>query len=362
MKFANLLVNGRFMGLRPTGVQRFATEILRAVDEILEQEGGSVMVAVPPAIDAREVYRRMQLIRPGRGNGHYWEQLHLARTLPATTLLNLCNSAPMWRADQIVTIHDAGVYDNPRSYSWRYRHWYRFMYARLRRLDARIVTVSQFSRKRLATCLDLPEATIAVVPQGGDHLLRVPADSSVLDRHGIDAQRYVLTVGSRARHKNFASLGLLGRELALAGMDLVVVGGVDAGVFAEVSQAGLPPGAKYVGHVTDAELRALYENAVMFVFASRYEGFGLPPLEALMVGCPVAVSPCGALPDVCGRDAVYIRPDSPEDIAEKVMRFVGGPARQVEAPVSDRIKRFTWKSAARALLAVVRERQTEDVL
>jgi glycosyltransferase involved in cell wall biosynthesis len=106
------------------------------------------------------------------------------------------------------------------------------------------------------------------------------------------------------------------------------------------------------GYVSDAELRALYENAACFVYPSFYEGFGLPPLEAMTCGCPVVVSRAASLPEVCGDAAVYCDPCDPADIARAMERVLGNPAAQedLRRRSLERARTFSWKQTACAVL------------
>ena len=157
----------------------------------------------------------------------------------------------------------------------------------------------------------------------------------------------MLAVSTANPRKNFAAVARAIELVGDAGFDFVVAGGADPRVF---SGAGvrLPAFVKRVGYVTDAELRALYENAACFVYPSLYEGFGLPPLEAMACGCAVLVSDAASLPEVCGDAAVYCDPRSPEDIAGKLAAIMADADRR--RTFAERGRRhaaqFSWRRAA----------------
>src|SRR5207253_1940106 len=123
---------------------------------------------------------------------------------------------------------------------------------------------------------------------------------------------YVLAVGSLTPNKNFN--GVVRAATLLGDLDckIVAAGGANTRVFNGVALAD--DALIMAGYVTDGELHALYENAACFIFPSFYEGFGLPPLEAMHCGCPVIVSDRASLPEVCGEAAVYCDPDDPADM------------------------------------------------
>ncbi|MGG5812412.1 glycosyltransferase family 4 protein [Falsiroseomonas sp. CW058] len=346
-----LAINGRFLTQAMTGVQRFATEVVTAL-AALSAAGEAPALRLLAPRGAPEAFAGLPVEVVGSRGGQAWEQLDLPRAAGADLLLNLGNTAPLRRGGpQAVVIHDAGVFDTPESYTLAFRAWYRALHLALPRGGARIVTVSEFSRARLAARLKLDPARIAVMPEGGEHVLRPRADGDVIGKHGLRPQGYALAVGTRAAHKNLDALRGAAALLGGRGMVLAVAGAVDAGVFggpADVQGAAVRP----LGRVTDAELRALYENALCLLFPSRYEGFGLPPLEAMWCGCPVLASRAGAVPEVCGEAALWFGADGP---AAALARLLDEPGLRdlLRSEGARRAQHYTWAAAARSLLEAI---------
>ena len=200
------------------------------------------------------------------------------------------------------------------------------------------------------------------MPESGEHILAVESDPRILERHALRAKPYVLAVGTTNPRKKFGAVARAIELVGDAGFDFVVAGGVDPRVF---SGAGVPLPAfvKRVGYVTDAELRALYEHAACFVYPSLYEGFGLPPLEAMACGCAVIVSDAASLPEICGDAAIYCDPRSPEDIAGKLAALMADGERRRE--LAERGHRhaaqFSWRrTALRNWEEIVRLSETRE--
>jgi glycosyltransferase involved in cell wall biosynthesis len=353
-----LAINGRFLTQRMTGVQRFATEIVAAADALAARGAWpkARLLCPPGARDAGLAAFAAEAV--GRRRGQAWEQFDLPRALGGDFLLNLGNTAPLLTgAGQAVVIHDAGAFDTPESYSFAFRTWYRALQRGLARRGARLLTVSEFSRGRIAAALGVAPETIGVVPESGEHMLRIAADEGVLARCGLEAGRYALVVGNPAAHKNLAALTAAADVLGRHGLRLALAGAADPAVF-RAGGGAAAEAARGLGRVSDAELRALYAHALCLVFPSRYEGFGLPPLEAMTCGCPVVAACAGAVPEVCGEAALWFDPAEPATLAEAMTRLIGeeGLGEGLRAAGLARAAAFTWERAAREMLALIRDR------
>lgn len=348
-----IAINGRFLTQGLTGVQRYAREMTRALDALAARgEAPAMRLIAPPGAEGLEAFPHLSPSLTGTRGGQLWEQLDLPRAAGGDFLLNLGNTAPVAQGrNQAVVIHDAGVFDTPESYSWKFRSWYRGLQRMLVLRGARILSVSEFSAGRIAANVGLDATRIGVTLEGGEHILRAAADPGILARHGLSARSYALVIGTGAAHKNLAALHHAIGALGQRGLTLAVAGAQDAAVF---RQAGAPPApnVRPLGRVSDAELRALYESALCLVFPSRYEGFGLPPVEAMWCGCPVIASRAGAVPEVCGDAALWFDAAAPESLGEAVASVADDAERRaalVEAGRA-RVQHFSWEQAARRLL------------
>jgi glycosyltransferase involved in cell wall biosynthesis len=157
-------------------------------------------------------------------------------------------------------------------------------------------------------------------------------------------------------HKNFSALIEAVKIIGEADFEIYIVGGGNTSVFKN-STIQLPTNVMLLGYVADEELKELYRNANCFIYPSLYEGFGLPPLEAMYNGCPVIVARSGALPEVCGDAAFYCDPYDPEDIAEKICLMMTNDNLRNEFREKglSQARLYTWEKCARATLSTILE-------
>jgi len=195
---------------------------------------------------------------------------------------------------------------------------------------------------------------ISVVPNGAGHLVDLTADDAILGRLGLRRGRFVVALANAQKHKNVGVLFETFAAPAMADLTLVLVGADGREVFAAAG-APAPPGVVFAGRVSDPELRALYENAACLAFPSTTEGFGLPPLEAMSLGSPALVAPCGALPEVCGEAALYAPPDDPGAWAATIRRLTDDAdlRRRLKMAGLARAALYRWEDSARRLLEII---------
>ena len=350
----NIAINGRFLTQRSSGVQRFAAEIIKAIDRLLDTDfavlKGRVEILAPRA--ARDfALKNIPLRRVGRFTGYAWEQVEYPLHGNGSLLLNLCMIGPLAARHQIVVVHDATVLALPNNFSPRFRAAYKFLIPRLCKRSDLVVTVSEFSRREIGKWYGADVAAMPVCFEGGDHIKAVPADETVIERLGLQGRKFFLGVGVDSANKNIKSVVAAFDKANIPDAVLVLTGAKDPKVFGHLNIAG-GDGVRTVGFVSDAELRALYEHALALVFPSYYEGFGLPPLEAMTCGCPVIISEQPALMEVCGNAALTCQADDTDAIMRHMQALASDAhlrERLAKAGLA-RAKRFTWEAAARSLL------------
>jgi glycosyltransferase involved in cell wall biosynthesis len=349
-----IYVNGKFAAQRMTGVQRVATELVGALDGLVEGRWELLLPAGAPVPRLKRI--RPRQVGPAGLPLHVWEQSVLPVAARAGLLLNLAGSAPWLPSGQVCTLHDAAVFDHPEAYSRRFVQWYATLFRWQARRAALLLTVSEFSRARLALHLGIAPGRIVVLGNGSDHLRHISADDACLDRLGLRGKPFLLAVASDNPTKNIAGLVAAFATLtSLPEVRLVLVGGPSPAVFASVAELAADPRVVRAGALGDDALVALYRHAMALVFPSVYEGFGLPPLEAMSCGCPAVVARAAAIPEVCGEAALYVEPGCADALAAALHAVL------TDAALRDRLRQagnthvqaFRWRDSAVALQAAV---------
>jgi glycosyltransferase involved in cell wall biosynthesis len=221
---------------------------------------------------------------------------------------------------------------------------------------SRILAVSEFSAAQIVRFGIASRERISVVPNGVDHLLTCDSRTEIIDRLRLMARKFVIGLANVQAHKNVGLLLKIFAAPQLVDLKLVLVGASDRSAFERLGHE-VPKNVVFAGKVSDGELRALFESALCVGFPSTTEGFGLPPLEGMFLGCPAILAPCGALPEVGGEGALYAPPDDPRQWISKIRRLADEREFWAEYSHSGekRASNFTWKRAGEKLVEILKE-------
>ena len=330
---ATVVFDADVLGRRRTGDETHVASLLQELGALasglrivaLTRRPDLVPAGIEPyTLDARlqelrmavAVPRVLRRLRPGL--------VHFQHVLP-----------PFLRAPAVVTVHDLSFERDPTVMSRTDRLVFRTLVPRAVRTARRVVTVSERTRQDLEELYRVPREKIVVIPNGVD-----PRFSP-----GGEPRDYLLYVGAVQARKDPLAAVAAARE---SGLRLVVVGPEKEPELARQLRAA---GAEVRGYVDDDELVQLYREAAALVFPSRYEGFGLPVLEAMASGTPVVATPDPAVQEVAGEAAVY----APRDELGDAVRVALTERPRLAAAGLERARAFSWEAAARRTLALYEE-------
>lgn len=337
-------IDGLFLTQRVSGIQRYSIELLAALDEILPPGGAELVVPegteTPPC-------RNLTVVPFGRRRGFAWEQLDYPRYLRRRRRRGLCtcNVIPVFGFRGIAVVHDVCYRARPDFYTdFRGRlsaAWHRFQYRLIARRAERIVTVSEFSRSELQKYYRIDPARVTVIYNAWQQMERVAADEGIFAAQPrLQKGQYYFSMANLLKNKNFPWVLRAARSrpetvFAIAG----------SGSLRDLPGADLP-NLLYLGYVSDGEAKALMAHCRAFLFPTLYEGFGIPPLEAVACGAPqVIVSDTPCMREVYGPHAAYIDLDTNPGDLDRII-----PA---QAPAAGVLARYSWAASAQKLLALL---------
>ena len=300
------------------------------------------------------------------------------RRQPVDLLHVQYTAPPFCPVPVVATIHDLAFEHYPETFtrrgSWQLRLTVRYTARRA----ARILTVSEFSRQDLLRTYGLPPEKVFVTWNGVEPAFNPIADGGererIARRYGL-REGYLLALGSLQPRKNLARLirgyAALRRarpdldpQLVIAGRELWLTGRIFSEIDRELSGEPWRRDIVFTGYVPEADLPALYRGARMLVYPSIFEGFGLPPVEAMACGTPVVVSQAGSLPEVCGEAARYVDPLRVESITAAMLELLddGNLRHRLIEQGQKQARRFDWHQAAVQTRAVYEDVFAEDAL
>lgn len=348
-----LYINGRFLTQPMTGVERYAYNICKAMCAL--HQSFTIVCPKTPIHQDYDV-SDLNIIHYGIGNSHFWEQCVLPFFFIGKKnylVVSFTGLGSILIRRKIMTIHDLAFLKNPAWYSRAYYWYYRLMTPLAVKTSQHILTVSEFSKSEILGFYPFLKAEeISVVYNAIDSRLFKPQTSDI--RHQT-SEPFVLCVSSIDPRKNFARL--IEACQGLTGAKLYIVGKYNR-VFSQQMKLDTDSDKiHFLGRISDEELVRLYNQAVCFVFPSLYEGFGLPPLEAMACGCPVLVSDIPVEREVCGDAALYFNPLEPSEILRIITQYLSNTdviKKTMRQKGYDNIKRFSWENSANVLMEIIK--------
>jgi glycosyltransferase involved in cell wall biosynthesis len=342
-----VVIDADVLGRRRTGDETYIAALLRELPPLAGDERFAAVTRrldlVPEGIEAVHLPARSQVVRMGWGFPRLLKRLrpalgHFTYVIP-----------PGYRGPSVVTVHDLSFERMPSLMGPRDRMMFRTFVPRSARRADRVLTVSERTKGDLVERYGIAGEKIVVTPNGVDPIFRP-------DGGAPEEPPYVLFVGGIQPRKDplaaIEALALLNGDLRLVLVGAEKRGGQD--VRRAIRRLGLEDRVRLAGHVEHEQLAALYRGAACLVFPSRYEGFGLPVLEAMASGTPVVAAAAGAVPEVAGDAAILVEPGDPAAIAAGVEQALAERERIVAAGLA-RAGLFSWTETAHRTLAVYRE-------
>lgn len=347
---SRIAFNGYLFSQRQTGTMRYAREILIKLDQIVQQDEFSLVV--PEYAEHVPDLKTIKIVKYGKTKGNLWEQTDYCRYLRKTHQggFGFNNTFPICRPGMLV-IHDIAYKLHPEfgvSIHGKLSNLYhRLIFSIAAKGTFPIVTVSYFSKYQLIDWYHIAPERITVIGSAWQHFDRISEDTGVLTELGISERGYYFTLGSLSIMKNTKWVIEAARKNPAE--KFVIAGGK---AMAGQMSFSTPPNVVFTGYISDERIKTLMRSCKAFIYPSVYDGFGLPPLEALSQGAEVICSNAACLPEVYGNSVHYIDPyDSDVDLDELLKQYV--------APPEAVLNKYNWEKSAELLYAILRKELKE---
>lgn len=335
-------LNGKFICQKITGMERYAYEILKELDKISKK--GEFEIVVPTKASHVPEYKNIKVVRYGNLTGIPWEQICLPAYLYKHhhKCISLLSMVPLLAPSGIVVAHGVNYKVNPQFFrTFRdklSRLWHILNFRVYFTFAEKIITVSNFSQSEIMRVYKVKPERITVAPNAWQHMLNISAAEDTFERYpDLKKGEYYFSISSVNDNKNFKWIAQA--AIRNPNCQFAIAGGRSLTAYYKRSGVTQPDNLLFLGYISDEDLKALLAHCKAFIFPTYYEGFGIPPMEAMCCGAQAIVSDTATMHEVYQNTVHYIDPNDPDVDLEKLMEEPVAPAKQT-------LERYSWKKSA----------------
>ena len=327
---------------------RYAREILLELDRLAEPD--EFCLVVPVYAEHVPALEKIKTVRYGSVKGILWEQTDYPRYLKQMGQkgFGFNNTFPFLRPGMLV-IYDIAYKLYPQFHGKISNLYHRLVFSIAAKRSDPIVTDSYFSKYQLIDFYHIAPERITVIGSAWQHMERIEADGQILNELGLTGKAYYFTLGSLSIMKNTKWVIEVARKYP---QRLFVLSGAKS--LAERGDFTAPANVLLTGYISDAQIKALMQNCQAFIYPSIYDGFGLPPLEALSQGAQVICSNAACLPEVYGGSVHYIDPYDTNVDLDALLKEHADPPESV-------LNKYSWKKSATALYTLLQANSSPEM-
>lgn len=344
-----IVINAKFLTQKITGVQRFALEICKRLPREI---GGEELVYVTPKSEqVNEISPDVKPVQFGRLPASLWEQIELPIFLMrkgSPLLINLAGTGPVMYKNKIMALYDLAFKHHPEWFSFSFQKVYNILIPIGLKNSKKIITDSNYVKNDIVRTYNIKEEKIEVI---------YAAPSDMFQDQGLDREKFVLTVSSIDPRKNLKAVVKAFKSLN-TDYQLVIVGKRNH-IFSkfDLDEEMKDSQIKFTGYLSDEKLVELYNKAEIFIYASLFEGFGMPPLEAQACGCSCIVSNVTSLPEVYKDSVEYCTPTNELSISSSMDKLIKNESKRkmLREKGFKNVSRFSWARSAEQLNQIIED-------
>ena len=337
------VIGGIFVERSLTGVARYCWELIRELDILIDNKDICVQLLVPNGVDVDYNFKNIEVVNYAKSRKFFWYNISLPLYILKNKAVGIHLAVQIpWIKPDIVCIHDVNTNVNPQFFSkyhvikTKFEKWLAVKFAR------KIIAVSEFSKHEINKYIGERPDTV-VVYNAWQHMKNIDLIGTSSTLFGVSRGEYFFSMSSIAPTKNFKWIIEAAKQNP--NEKFIIAGGIDPKTFGVNGLNDEIDNVKYIGRITDEEAKVLMRDCKAFIFPSFYEGFGIPPLEALACGAPhIIVSDIPVMHEVYGDSAHYINPYDYRQI--DLNRIINSNI----SDSSNTLEKYSWKKSAQVLL------------
>lgn len=370
-----IAINATILDDKPTGLGVYTKNVIKELCSLIGDEHQIIVYTSSPDlfeglnIEVKKISKKVQP-KYGKKAGIYrlvWSQINFPIFImkdEVNLVYNPTHHGSFFiNKPQVITIPDILAIKFPERYKLQYLYFKNIVPFILKNTKA-LITYSENSKKDIAEFYGYPSSRIFVSYCGVDNKIFFPREQKEVNlffkKYSLD-MNYILLIGASYLHKNLErAIEAYSKVSKALDISLLIIGGRSSYIDLLKEKAikmNIIKRVKFLDYIQDEDLPMLYTGAKTLVFPSLYEGFGLPPLEAMACGCPVVVSNAASLPEVCVEAAYYVDPYNTENITEGIYKVLTDENLRdtLIQKGFERVKLFSWKKTAKEVLTVFKE-------
>lgn len=367
----HIAIDARFASGQKTGVGKYTFNLIKAVSKSMDENELHLFVNERlEKIESTNIQFHHTGVTPEmHPQQELWENIYLPLSLKRNKI-NIFHSPafflPLFTpgTKKIVTIHDLAVFKFPETFPFRFSNYLQFMIKLSVKSADKIIAVSNFVKDEIINILKVEPDKITVIYEGIDEMIKGQGSHcrEALQREvGVDnfketrvlTHGFILYTGTIEPRKNIINIIKSFNILKDKGLPYKLVlagkkGWLSETIFEEVKRSRFKDDIILTGYIPDEELKLYYSACDVFVYPSLYEGFGLPPLEAMACGAPVVVSDIPVFRETLSESALFINPESPQEMADGIVRVLNDDnlRRNLKKKGDEQVKKFSWERTA----------------